>query len=112
MNEVEPNAQNIFSHLMSAIKDNSYRDFIRQGDWGFKIGIPIFMFWLVSAQLANRMKKGYQVTYLGDLNQSTEAKHQGFLWKLTFADEGTEFIARLALNKSNRKASGLMISPW
>lgn len=112
MNEAEPNVQDAFSHLMSAIENNSYRDFIRQGDWGFKIGIPIFMFWLVSAQLAHRMRKGYQATYLGHVNHSTQTKHQGFLWKLTFTDGGTEFIARMALNKGNGKASGLMISPW
>ena len=112
MNDIAPEAQNLFSQLMRAIQDNSYRDFISQGDWGFKIGIPIFMFWFVTAQLTNRMKTGYQATYLGHVNCSTEAKHQGFLWKLTFDDGGTEFIARLALNKRSGRASGLLISAW
>ena len=112
MHSIQPESQNLFSQLMRAIQNNSYRDFISQGDWGFKIGIPIFMFWLVAAQLSNRMKTGYQATYLGEVNRSTKAKHEGFLWKLTFDDGGTEFIARLALNKGNGKASGLMISAW
>src|SRR5712691_8453025 len=68
MNEPEPVAQTTFTNLMKAIQDNSYRDFIKQGDWGFKIGIPILMFWFVTAQLARRMRKGYQATYLGQLN--------------------------------------------
>ena len=48
----------------------------------------------VSNQLAPRMKKGYECSYLGDLKQ------QGFhvlLWKLMFKDGGDDTLAKLAL---------------
>ena len=105
MNEPEQAVQGTFRNLMKAIQANRYFDFIREGNWPFKIGINILMFWFVTAQLARRMRQGYEAVYLGQLNQK---RHQVYLWKLTFKDGGTQFLARLAIK--NGRASGLLIT--
>ena len=51
-----------------------------------------------------RMKQGYQVTYLGEVNQ-----HGGqvILWKLVFKDGGDELLAKLILKDGKVDGFGL-----
>ena len=80
--------------LLKAVEANDYDAFVAEGSDLFKAGMTKQMLEGVSNQLAPRMKKGYDCSYLGDLMQ------QGFhvlLWKLIFKDGGDDTLAKLAL---------------
>jgi hypothetical protein len=69
-----------------------------------KAGLTKQMLEGVSAMMAPRMKKGYGVTYLGELKQ------QGcrvYLWKLTYKDGGDDTLARLTLKEG--KVAGFLL---
>ena len=55
--------------LLAAVEANDYDAFVAQGNATFKAGLTKQMLEGVSAQLASRMKKGYDSLYLGALKQ-------------------------------------------
>jgi hypothetical protein len=81
--------------ILDATATNNYELFTTVGDSAYKAGITKQMFEGVSEQLAPRMEKGYSSTYLGELKQQ---EYQIYLWKLSFADGGDEFLARMTMN--------------
>jgi len=44
MNEPEGPVRTMFRNIMNATQENRYLDFIREGNWAFKIGINVLMF--------------------------------------------------------------------
>jgi hypothetical protein len=91
--------------ILSAIKTGNYEQFLTVGDDNYKTGISKEMFDAVSGQLAPRLTLGYNITYFGNLKQM---KYQIYLWKLSFADGGDEFVARMAINGD--KVGGILIT--
>lgn len=91
--------------ILDAIASGNYELFTTVGNAGYKAGITKQMFEGVSEQLAPRMEQGYSMTYLGDLRQGN---YQLYLWKLSFADGGDEFVARLTLKGD--KVAGILIT--
>jgi hypothetical protein len=80
--------------LLTAIEANDYDSFIAQGEPAFKVIFTKQLFLDVSAQLAPRMKKGYDSLYLGSF------KRQGYviyLWKLIYKDSGDDTLAFVSL---------------
>jgi len=78
--------------LLKSIETSDYELFIQESEPAFQ-KIEKKAFDSVVAQLAPRMKKGYEATYLGTLNQ------QGYsvtLWKLDFS-EGDDALATLSI---------------
>jgi hypothetical protein len=59
----------------------------------------------LSSQLAPRMKEGYDIAYFGNLKQM---EYEIYLWKLSFADGGDEFVARMTVNRD--KVAGILIN--
>lgn len=53
------------------------------------------MFESVSKQLSSRMGEGYTTTYFGHLKQ---LHYQIYLWKLSFEDDGDEFVIRMTMD--------------
>jgi hypothetical protein len=84
----------VLDKLLKATEANDYDSFVADGTDIFKAALTKQMLQGVSAQLSPRMKKGYQCSYLGELNQ------QGcrvLLWKLAFKDGGDDTLAKLVL---------------
>lgn len=90
---VEP-GRAILDKLLKATEANDYDSFVADGTAPFKAGITKQMLEGVSGQLSPRMKKGYQCSYLGELNQQG---CQVLLWKLVFKDGGDDTLAKLVL---------------
>jgi len=91
--------------ILNAIASGDYELFTTVGDSDYKAGITKQMFEGVSEQLAPRMEKGYSLTYFGHLKQGD---YPIYLWKLSFADGGDEFVTRMTLNGD--KVAGILIT--
>ncbi|PMB22045.1 hypothetical protein [Fischerella thermalis] len=91
--------------ILDAITTANYELFLTVGDSDYKTGISKEMFDSVSSQLSPRMVEGYNITYFGNLKQH---EYQIYLWKLSFADGGDEFVARMAMSED--KVSGILIT--
>jgi exonuclease VII large subunit len=107
MSSIHPSENTIASlqTILDATKTGNYELFLTVGDADYKTGISQEMFDSVSSQLAPRMAEGYNIAYFGNLKQG---KYQIYLWKLSFADDGDEFIARMAMNGD--KVGGILIT--
>jgi hypothetical protein len=80
--------------LLKSVEENDYAAFVADGTDEFKAGLTKQMLEGVSAQIAPRMKKGYECSYLGQLRQ------QGcevYLWKLTYKDGDDDTLAKLVI---------------
>ena len=99
-----PKEEHSFSEkIISAIQKGDYNSFIADGDEAFK-KLKQEQFDSVATQLAPRFKAGYEITYLGDLQQ------HGFhvtLWKLRFKDGKDDALATLSVKEG--KVSGFWI---
>jgi exonuclease VII large subunit len=101
-------SENIIASLetiLDAIRTSNYELFLTVGDSDYKARISQEMFDSVSSQLAPHMAEGYNIIYFGNIKQG---KYQIYLWKLSFADDGDEFIARMTMNRD--KVGGIMIT--
>jgi len=79
--------------IIRAIQKADYNAFIANGDSAFH-NLPKEQFDSVATQLAPRLKAGYEITYLGQLEQ------RGFhvtLWKVSFKDGQDDALATLSL---------------
>ena len=75
----------ILTKLLNAVETNDYDSFVAPGNAMFKAGLTRQMLQGVSIQMAPRMKRGYDMKFLGHLKQ------QGcivYLWKLVYLDNG------------------------
>lgn len=107
MNQVTP-AQKVIDCLqtiLEATTSGNYELFTSVGNSSYKAGITKQMFEGVSEQLAPRMKQEYTTTYFGNLKQ---LHYQIYLWKLSFADGGDEFIIRMTMDED--KVAGVLIN--
>lgn len=101
-----PEAERTLKGLLAAAQAEDYEAFIEQGTLRFQNGISKEMFDTVSRQVANRLKAGHSTEFLTEINQ---CDHRVFLWKLSFADAGNQFIARLAM-ATDGKVAGFMLN--
>ena len=92
--DTETGATRILQRLLGAVEVSDYDSFVADGNAVFKAGITKQMFEGVSTQLAPRMKKGYNTTYLGQLKQQG---CQVYLWKLVYKDAWDDTLAKLVL---------------
>ncbi|AFZ03065.1 hypothetical protein [Calothrix sp. PCC 6303] len=91
--------------ILDAIAELNYDNFLTVGDENYQASITKDMFDLVSSQLAPRMSEGYTITYFGHIKQSG---YHVYLWKLSFVDDGDEFLVRMAMN--GNKVAGILIT--
>ena len=99
-----PKEDRAFSEkIIFAILKADYNSFISDGDAAFR-KLKKEQFDSVATQLAPRFKAGYEITYLGDLQQ------HGFhvtLWKLSFKDGKDDALATLSVKEG--KVGGFWI---
>jgi len=91
--------------LLEATEAGNHEAFLAPGTERFQRGISKAMFYGVSEQVASRLKAGHTAEYLTEIKQGD---YRIFLWKLSFSDAGTEFIARLALAVDGKVAGFLV----
>lgn len=84
----------ILNNLLGATEKNDYKAFLKDATAEVKAALTKQMLERVSSQVAPHMKKGYEVSYLGNLKQ------QGckvYLWKLKYKDGHDDTLAKLVL---------------
>lgn len=79
--------------LVSAIASDDYTGFVADGNSAFQ-GLKKDQFKAVVSQLSSKLKAGYDLTYLGDLNQHG---YQVTLWRIRFKSGGDDLIATLSM---------------
>jgi hypothetical protein len=79
--------------LVSAIAFDNYAAFIADGTASFK-GLKKDQFESVVSQIGSNLKSGYDLAYLGDLNQRG---YQVTLWRICFKNGGDDLLATLSM---------------
>jgi hypothetical protein len=101
---VEP-GRAVLDKLLKAIEANDYDAVVAvDGTDGFKRALTRERLTGASGALSPRMKQGYQVIYLGNLNQRGT---QVILWKLAFKDGGDDILAKITLKDGKVDGFGL-----
>ena len=100
----EESARPVLDKLLKAVEANDYDSFVADGTAEVKAALTKQMLEGVSAQMAPRMKKGYEAKYLGELKQSG---CKVYLWKLAYKDGGDDTLARLTLKDG--KVAGFLL---
>jgi len=89
-----PSTQGTVNTLLTAIATNNYDIFVANATPSFKTIITKEAFRQASTGLSPRLKKGYELQYLGSF------KHDGietFLWKIVYKDGDDDMLAELEL---------------
>ena len=100
----QDSARPVLDKLLKAVEANDYDSFVADGTAEVKAALTKQMLEGVSAQMAPRMKKGYDATYLGELKQSG---CKVYLWKLAYKDGRDDTLARLSLKDG--KVAGFLL---
>jgi len=79
--------------LLSAIASDDYAGFVADGNAAFR-GLKKEQFEVVVSELSSKLMAGYDLTYLGDLNQQG---YQVTLWRIRFKSGGDDLIATLSM---------------
>jgi len=78
--------------LVSAIASDDYAAFVVDGNAAFQ-GLKKVQFESVVSQIASKLKTGYDLTYLGDLNQKG---YQITIFRIRFKNGGDDLLATLS----------------
>lgn len=79
--------------LISAIASDDYAAFIVDGSAAFR-GLKKDQFEAVVSQIGSRLRAGYDLTYLGDLQQQG---YQVTLWRIRLKSGGDDLLATLSM---------------
>jgi hypothetical protein len=79
--------------LVSAIASDNYTAFVAGGNAAFQ-GLKKDQFESVVSQIGSNLKSGYDLNYLGDLNQRG---YQVTLWRVRFKNGGDDLLATLSM---------------
>ena len=89
-----PSTQKIVDTLLTAVATNNYGAFVDNAMPSLKTIITQETFRQASTRLSPRLKKGYELQYLGSFkNHGVET----FLWKIVYKDGGDDVLAELEL---------------
>ena len=91
-----PSTQRTVNTLLTAIATNNYDALVANAAPALKTRITKETFTQVSTQLSPRLKKGYNLQYLGSLKQQGV---EVFLWKITYQDGGDDMLAKLVIQE-------------
>ena len=79
--------------LVTAIAFDNYAAFVADGNPAFQ-GLKKDQFESVVSQIGSNLKSGYDLAYLGDLNQRG---YQVTLWRIRFKNGGDDLLATLSM---------------
>jgi hypothetical protein len=79
--------------LVSAIASDDYAAFVVDGNAAFQ-GLKKDQFESLVSQIGSKLKSGYDLAYLGDLNQRG---YQVTLWRIRFKNGGDDLLATLSM---------------
>lgn len=79
--------------LVSAIRSDDYAGFVADGNAAFQT-LKKEQFEGVVSQLGSKLQGGYDLSYLGDLNQRG---YQVTLWRIRFKSGGDDLLATLSM---------------
>ena len=79
--------------LLLAITADDYTSFVADGNAAFQ-GLKKDQFESVVSQIGSNLKSGYDLAYLGDLNQRG---YQVTLWRIRFKNGGDDLLATLSM---------------
>jgi len=82
------------NQMLDAVHSGSRDQFIEHGDDRFKNGFSEKMFGQLVQLFGQRMRQGYDVTFLTTLRQQD---YMVYIWKLAFKDGKDDYIIRLAV---------------
>jgi hypothetical protein len=91
--DASPGSQAEATKLITAIVADDYASFVDDGNAAFR-GLSKDQFEAVVSQLSSKLKAGYDLSYLGDLNQQS---YQVTLWRIRFKSGGDDLIATLSV---------------
>jgi hypothetical protein len=86
-------SQSEVTKLVTAIVADDYKGFVADGNVAFQ-GLKKDQFEAVVSQLSPKLKAGYDLSYLGDLNQQG---YQVTLWRIRFNSGGDDLLATLSM---------------
>lgn len=89
--------------LVAATAADDFAAFVSDGNPAFQ-GLKRDQFESVVSQIGSRLKSGYDLSYLGDLNQKG---YQVTLWRIRFKNDGDDLLATLSMR--DRKVAGFWI---
>ena len=90
--------------MMSAIESGTFEKFIEDGDAGWK-GLRKAAFDNIASQIGPRLKTGYELRYLGELQKKRgNETTQTTLWRLIFASGADDML--VTMDVTNGKVSG------
>ena len=92
--EIEKPERRILKNLLDAVETNGHSAFIKDATPEVKAGFTEQVLQAVSGQVAPHMKKGYTLTYLGQLRQQGCEVH---LWRLTYRAGHDDTLLKLVL---------------
>ncbi len=87
-------AEKIFVGLLAAQTAKDYNAFIADADDKVKAALTPSMFEAASNLIIKRTSGGYDITFLGELNQHG---YQVFLYRLRFKDGGDDMLGTMSL---------------
>jgi hypothetical protein len=82
------------NQMLEAIQSRSREQFVEHGDAKFKNGFNEKMFGQLFQLLGQRLRQGYDVTFLTTLRQQD---YLVYIWKLSFKDNKDDYIIRMAV---------------
>ncbi len=100
----DASARPFLDTMLKAIEENDYDSFVADSSAFYKATLTKQIVAGISEQLAPRMRKDYNVTFLTELKQRGQT---AYLWKLTFKDGGDDWSAMLWLKDG--KVSGFLL---
>jgi hypothetical protein len=86
-------SQSEATKLITAIVTDNYASFLSDGNAAFQ-ALKKDQFEAVVTQIGSKLKAGYNLIYLGDLNQRN---YQVTLWRIRFKSGGDDLLATLSM---------------
>jgi hypothetical protein len=87
-------AEKIFKNLITAQTARDYDAFLADANDNLKAALTKTQFEASSNLMIKRTNGGYEITFLGELNQHG---HQVFLYRLRFKDGGDDMLGTMSL---------------
>jgi hypothetical protein len=101
--QVDSKVTRMLNWQLEALKENSYKNFIRQGNNAFKEVFTKFDFEALYLNTKSKLNKEYNVQYLASIRRVGMIE---YLWKYKNQDTENEHLIRMSLSKNGESVVG------